>query len=422
MSFVSIMNEQLKKEERELAVNGYLMSLAVFISCMPIPIINLIANIIYFFSHRKQTYGVRWHAYNAMLSQLPLFFINSGTWCLVWRVLWGEMEVSNGLIAYWVIAAILNIGEIVSSVICCVRVSQGKSVNIPIISPLAHILCEKKSWDRWQGGWSPAEPRFSEMAQVAKKELPIHCLASIVVLAAIALGVVCLNLKDKVDWPQSPMESYLEKVVYHSFKSDVVTSEKEVEPLRRIVNHLCEKNGIDSIQVYLVDKDEVNAFAYAGRNLAVYTDLIKACDEENELASVLAHEIAHVEKRHVIQSVKKNLGISIVFTALLGDFADLATMLSSNHFSRESEDEADALAVVYLYQAGVDPNGFPSFMKKILTGTFLDRVSIFSDHPATQKRIDKSLERISEMTEKAYQRILPEETWTQYQELMRKKY
>ncbi len=416
------MKVELQEEEKELAINGYLMSLAVFITTMPIPVINLIANLIYFFSHRKQTYIIRWHAYNALLSQVPLFFINSLTWYFVWNVIWGEIPLNNLMFGYFAVAAFLNVGEIVSSVICCIRVGRNENVHIPLVSPIAHITCKKISWDKWERVWQPAEERFFRIAEEAKRLLMKDAVISAVGLAVLFGGFSLLHLKERLNFPENPMEPIFEKATYRSFKSNIIDDKQSVEPLKHIVDQLCEKNGMDSIKVYLVKKDEVNAFAYAGRNLAVFTGLIKECDNESQLASVLGHEMGHVEKRHVMRAAKNNLGLMIVFTAFFGDFADLATQLSTNHMSREMEDEADALSVEYLYNADVDPKGFPDFMEKIMTGTFFDRISFFSDHPATQDRVDDSLERIGKLAPKEYKTILSEREWNDFMDRVKKRY
>ena len=86
---------KLSESEKESAVNGYLMSLAVFATTTPIPIINLIANIIYYIRRRKSTYLTRWHSMNAFVSQLPLFFMNSFTWYSVWQLVWDEWQLNN---------------------------------------------------------------------------------------------------------------------------------------------------------------------------------------------------------------------------------------------------------------------------------------------------------------------------------------
>ena len=416
-----LMKYELKEDEKEIITNSYLMSLAVFVTTMPIPVINLIANLYFYFSHRKSSYVIRWHALNSLFSQIPLFFINSFTWYVVWQILWGEMEINNWTIAYLVIACVLNVLELISSIICCIKVQKNKEINIPVISPLTHIKCRKKDWDRWSNSWVDVDPVFLEYEEKAKKQISAHIINTTAVLSVFFVAIVGLNITGRVEIPNYSLENLFEKLVYESsVKPHMITDKKKTTPLKKMVNHLVEKNGMDSINVYLVESRDVNAFAYAGRNLAVYTSLIDECDTENELLAVLGHEIGHIEKRHVVRSIKTNVGISIVFSALFGDFSSIATSITTNHMSREFENEADELSVEYLYNADIDPSGFASFMKKMLTDTFLDHIDFFSDHPATQDRVDKSEAKVKSLPEKKYITILTDNEWSDYKEALKK--
>ncbi len=409
---------KMTETQKESAINGYLMSLAVFATTMPIPIINLFANIIYYLRRRKSQYISRWHSMNAFVSQLPLFFINSFTWYSVWRIAWGEWTLNNYLVAYYILAATLNIAEIVLSVICCIKVKNGKDVDWVIISPLCHIFCGKKSWDVWTMSWVPAEPVFFELAEKAKKQIVNHTLY---LVGGLLVAFFCISkvlLSSENEYPRISMFDYIEEAVYNSqVNGHEVNDPKASKYLTDCVDHLRKANGIDSVTVYLVKSREVNAFAYCGRNLVVYTKLVETCDTENELLSVIGHELGHIEKEHVTKSVKKNMGIQILFAALGNNLSSLASDLTTNHLSRKCERQADALSVQYLYNADIDPSGFATFMKKILTGTFADNISFISNHPATQERIDESLERVAKLAPKEYKTVLTEEEWTEFKDL-----
>ena len=88
----------------------------------------------------------------------------------------------------------------------------------------------------------------------------------------------------------------------------------------KIVTRIAEKNGIDreKIKLHVIDKDEVNAFAMPGDHLVVYTGLIKECDNQEELAGVLGHEMAHIQKRHVMKKLVKELGLSVLLSMTTG--------------------------------------------------------------------------------------------------------
>ncbi len=71
------------EHETEKASSSYLMSLLAIVVGLPLPIINLIATIIFYLGNRKGTYYVRWHCTQALLSQLSVLIMNSvAFWCL----------------------------------------------------------------------------------------------------------------------------------------------------------------------------------------------------------------------------------------------------------------------------------------------------------------------------------------------------
>src|SRR6188768_251444 len=87
------------EHEAEKASNSYLMSLMAAIAGLPLPIVNLIATLVFYMNNRKGTYFVRWHCTQALLSQLSLLFINSfGFWWTI-SVLFGDETFSNSYFA-----------------------------------------------------------------------------------------------------------------------------------------------------------------------------------------------------------------------------------------------------------------------------------------------------------------------------------
>ena len=97
------------EHEAEKASNSYLMSLIALIAGLPLPIINLLATLIFYLGNRKGTYFVRWHSTQALLSQFSLLFINSfGFWWTI-SVIFGPETISNNYIAYILPAILFNI-------------------------------------------------------------------------------------------------------------------------------------------------------------------------------------------------------------------------------------------------------------------------------------------------------------------------
>lgn len=152
-------------------------------------------------------------------------------------------------------------------------------------------------------------------------------------------------------------------------------------------------------QVTVINRnDVVNAFATPGGYIYVYTGLLKFIDNEATLAGVLAHEIAHCERRHATQRLTKAYGVSLLLDVVLGKnpskteeiAANLLVGLAFLKNSRDDEYEADEYAYEYLKSTSWYPGALIFFFDKIKQNegsTFLD--VLLSTHPLSQDRIDK---------------------------------
>lgn len=117
---------------------------------------------------------------------------------------------------------------------------------------------------------------------------------------------------------------------------------------------------------YVVADDTVNAFAVPGGIVVVHTGLIEATRRPEELAGVLAHEVQHVEQRHSLQALIKDLGLRGLWLMLSGDIGSglvgqAALEMTSLRFSRDAESEADAKGFDELLKARIDPSGMGDF-------------------------------------------------------------
>jgi predicted Zn-dependent protease len=151
---------------------------------------------------------------------------------------------------------------------------------------------------------------------------------------------------------------------------------------------------------YVINNEEINAFAIPGGNIYVHTGLIDAADDEAELASVLAHEYGHVVYRHGADNITRAMNASMLQQLVLGQNAGEVSKLLSGvlaqgvltDYSREAELQADSIAVPTLYHAGYDPGGMISFFE-----TLTERygsggggpAAFFASHPPTGERINR---------------------------------
>ncbi len=130
--------------EAEKASNSYLMSLLALLMGMPLPIVNLIATLIFFIGNRKSTYFVRWHCTQALLSQLSVFFLNSYAFWWTISILFTDAEISNNYISYVITIALFNLFEFVSTIYTAIEVRKGKHVRWWIIADVTDKLIKNK--------------------------------------------------------------------------------------------------------------------------------------------------------------------------------------------------------------------------------------------------------------------------------------
>lgn len=150
---------------------------------------------------------------------------------------------------------------------------------------------------------------------------------------------------------------------------------------------------------FVIEDSSLNAFAVPGGSIFLHSGLIQRVESTDELASVIAHEIVHVNARHfhVLASstnVAMLVGMLGVFLAPVIGPAALAgpavAMTRQLEFSRQMEEQADNLGVGYLARAGYDPQAAVTFMQRMYRDRLLNPVgkpAYLLTHPLTDKRI-----------------------------------
>lgn len=130
------------EHEAEKASNSYLMSLIAVIAGLPLPIINLIATLIFYLGNRNGTYFVRWHCTQALLSQFSLLFMNSfGFWWTV-SIVFGDETVSNPYIAYMMTVFLFNVVEFIATIYTAIATRKGQHVSWWLYGDLTNLICK----------------------------------------------------------------------------------------------------------------------------------------------------------------------------------------------------------------------------------------------------------------------------------------
>lgn len=166
----------------------------------------------------------------------------------------------------------------------------------------------------------------------------------------------------------------------------------------------------------VINHPSLNAFAIPGGNVYVFTGMLMNLNNEDELAGVLAHELAHVTQRHVAARLERaqaftlgSLLVAIAGIALGGPAGAAATVAATGagqsamlNYSRVDESEADNLGLQYLIKAGYSPWGMTGGFKILRQKTWMSGMNIptyLSTHPAIGDRVNTITARVTAMSD-----------------------
>lgn len=197
-----------------------------------------------------------------------------------------------------------------------------------------------------------------------------------------------------------------------------------IKSVDSIVTYICKTNKIDRelIKFHILNKDEINAFAFPNGRLVIYNGLILNSENQEELIGVICHEIAHIELNHVMKKLVKEVGLSVLISMTTGSggaeiIKETAKMLSSSAFDRQLEKEADIKAVDYMIKAKVNPEPLANFLYKLSDNEneAAKYLTWIGTHPDLKERAEYIIEH-GENNSKEYKPILSNKTWKKLKE------
>ncbi|MBT3182073.1 MAG: M48 family metallopeptidase [Deltaproteobacteria bacterium] len=189
---------------------------------------------------------------------------------------------------------------------------------------------------------------------------------------------------------------------------------KEYKRLQKIVKQIQPHTHYPDFpyEIHIMQSDVVNAWCAPGGKMMVYTGLwddekgLVEKGNDDELAAVVAHEMAHANARHVTEAVSQSVTILMAGTAaqtaisaggltqganIFGQVFSDGVSIYLPSYSRGNEYEADKLGIMYMAKAGYDPNAAVELWKKAAKKK-KDKSSIYASHPSSGARA-KALEK-----------------------------
>jgi predicted Zn-dependent protease len=156
-----------------------------------------------------------------------------------------------------------------------------------------------------------------------------------------------------------------------------------------------------NFRIFLSDTDEVNAVALPGGNIVVFAGLIEQMESENELAMVLAHELAHFARRDHLRGLGRGLGLTVAAALLFGEQNAASNLVSQTlltyqlRYSQAQESAADRFALDLLTKRYGHAGGSTDFFARLAQQAGSQIPYLLASHPHPQARIDQ-LQRLIE--------------------------
>jgi len=224
-------------------------------------------------------------------------------------------------------------------------------------------------------------------------------LVAIVFITIYLLIVVIDNFADKIPFELEqdlPISGFIEKQNSIKLPSYLVQVSRKVIKSFKLPAPM-------SITVHYVNDDTVNAFATLGGHIVLYRGLLEKLTHEDELAMVIAHEVAHIKYRHPILSMSHGVVVGLVLSVISSSVGDSVAsdimgttgMASLLRFSREYEYQSDKEAINSLIKIYGHAEGALGLFKVFESEFGKDQSFEFlATHPLTNNRITQTKEMI----------------------------
>lgn len=236
-------------------------------------------------------------------------------------------------------------------------------------------------------------------------------LKEFVVLTAGVIGIIVVLISILIFL----VDNYADEIPFEAETSlpiEFVLNSQKTEKLPQYLVNVSE-NVIDSmslpagmtVTLHYINNDTVNAFATLGGHVFLHRGLLEKLRYEDELAMLIAHEVAHVKNRHPILSVSHGIVVGVVLalvnssagTSVIGDLLGQASMVTLMRYSREFESQSDEEASQSLIQIYGHAKGVVGLFE-VFSAEQANNESIefFSTHPLNEKRMTQASRLVEE--------------------------
>ena len=247
-----------------------------------------------------------------------------------------------------------------------------------------------------------------------KKRIAIAVAASCICIAFFYIALINLYRFIPIKYDQ-----YLGKKIGEQFEQyfEFCNSDKMDSFIHKAKIALSDAEDIYDYKIRVIDVPIVNAIALPGGYIYLFSGLINKCESPEEVLAIIAHEMGHIQKRHSIQQLIRNIGLTYLTTLIIGItiegveifekievISEIVSILILLKYSRNFEEEADQIAAKKLNQKQISVQGMINFFSRLnkykdmsnetdntlkdKNNSIFDFPDYLSTHPSNQKRIN----------------------------------
>lgn len=235
--------------------------------------------------------------------------------------------------------------------------------------------------------------------QSKKSESQVYWFGGVTLLLLLVGGFFFLShvTRNVIDWVPIEVDQTIGEPIHEMMlqEYEVVDDPVLLQATGEIFDSLLPHLPIEGLEPHwtLVKNPQVNAYCLPGGSITIFTGLLKNARSADEVAAVLAHELAHATERHGIRQITQVATAGLAIQLLVGDLGGIAAAggeaaqgLLINGYSRDHEREADAVGLRMLTAAGWDPLAMSRFFDRLAKEGGQQPPAWFSTHPHPEER------------------------------------
>ncbi|MCG2612282.1 M48 family metallopeptidase [Flavobacterium sp. SM15] len=272
----------------------------------------------------------------------------------------------------------------------------GSALNVLFgENPLQQIKIEDRNLIAQINAYRKENGQISWYQRFVSLNFPILVVFSLAFLALVGCGyfwgIPWVAEKAVVAIPED-YDNSLGATFYEQYiETDSVNIEKT-----KLLNQFAQElklNNTKKLHFTVVESEIINAFALPDGNIVVYSGLLNLLEKPEELVGLIGHETSHVNQRHSMKMLCRNLSGYLLISTVFNDVNGITAVIGENlhslqnlSYSRKFETQADRDAVTIMEQNHIDPKGMQQLFSRLQSHHDIEMPELMSSHPITRQR------------------------------------